>query len=213
MSTYSVKSELKPSNLTGISAKQIDEHWALYEGYIKQSNALRQQLDDMRAKGEGEAALYEDRRRRFAFEYAGMVMHEYYFANLKAEQSQESAPSFVEAVTNRFGSFDAWAQDFKKTGTSRGIGWAVTLMDPLTGDINNHFIEEHAMGMLAGYHPLLMMDVWEHAYLFDVGATERGKHIGAFMDNINWPVVEERLKTAQSGHASARAGGAAAQAA
>ncbi len=202
--TYTVRDECKPSDLEGISSHQIDEHWSLYKGYVAQSNTLKKELDDLRAAGQGATAAYADRRRRFAFEYAGMVMHEYYFSNLKAGVSQNVATTFVQKITDRYGSFEAWQEDFKNTGLTRGIGWAVCLMDPLTGDINNHFVQEHAEGMLAGYHPLVMMDVWEHAYLFDVGALERGKHIDAFLTNINWNVVEDRIQAASQGHLSQR---------
>lgn len=204
--TYTVREELKPTHLDGISEKQLSEHWALYKGYVAQSNTLREDLDTLRAEGKGSTALYADRRRRFAFEYAGMVMHEYYFANMKAGEDSSSAAQFKACVEARFGSFDNWQADFKATGATRGIGWAVVLYDPLTGDVNNHFIAEHAEGIITGYVPLLLMDVWEHAYLFDVGATERGKYIETFMNNINWPEVERRFKEAQAGNTSTRFG-------
>ena len=80
MSEYTVREELKPSGLDGISDAQIDDHWGLYKGYVAQTNALRKELDEMRAAGKGSSLTYADRRRRLGFEYNGMVLHEYYFA-------------------------------------------------------------------------------------------------------------------------------------
>lgn len=202
--TYTVREELKPSGLNGISDDQINDHWGLYKGYIVQSNALKEDLAKMRENGEGGSMAYADRRRRFGFEYCGMVLHEYYFGNLKANVEQGAAAKFVAAVTEKWGSFDAWKEDFVATGKSRSIGWAVCAMDPLTGDINNHFIQLHEDGNVPGYHPLVVMDVFEHAYMVDHKAAGRPDYINAFCSNINWEVVEERFVECEDGTSSSR---------
>jgi Fe-Mn family superoxide dismutase len=202
--TYVARTEYKPSGLIGISDKQIDEHWKLYEGYVTQTNTLKKQLQDMRDGGEGANPLYLDRRRRFGFEMCGMLVHDYYFANLKAGVSADVAKEFRKAVSGKFGSFDNWLADFKAAGTTRGVGHAICYMDPLTGDINNHFIELHNDGHMPGFQVLLSMDVWEHAFLIDYAVTERGKYIEAFLQNINWDVVEERTQACLGQKASPR---------
>lgn len=202
--TYEVREELKPSGLNGISDDQINDHWNLYKGYVTQSNALKDDLVKMREAGEGGSMPYADRRRRFGFEFCGMVLHEYYFGNLKADVAIDSAEKFHAAVSEKWGSFDAWKEDFVATGKSRSIGWAVCAMDPLTGDINNHFIQLHEDGNVPGYHPLLVMDVFEHAYMVDHKASGRPDYINAFTSNINWEVVEERFNNAEDSNASAR---------
>ncbi len=196
--TYHIKNELKPSGLKGISEQQISDHWGLYEGYVKQSNTLKEELAALRAEGKGTGLLYADRRRRFGFEFCGMIIHEYYFGNLEAGHSVSEAPSFKEAVGKAFGSYENWLADFKACGATRGVGHAVCYMDPETGDINNHFIELHNDGHIPSYHILLSMDVWEHAFMVDYPVSARGKYIDAFMENVNWPVVEARLKAASS---------------
>ena len=202
--TYTVQTQIKPSQLNGISQEQIDQHWKLYEGYVAQSNGLKEELENLRAEGKGGSFTYADRRRRFAFEFCGMVLHEYYFANLKADVDVGSAANFQTLVSQKWGSFEAWQEDFINTGKSRSIGWAVCALDPVTGDVNNHFIQLHEEGNVPGYHPLVVMDVWEHAYMVDHAASGRPDYIKAFFTNINWEVVEKRLKESEEKKASVR---------
>jgi len=196
--TYIVREELKPSGLNGISDDQINDHWNLYAGYVAQSNALREELETMRKEGKGGTPAYADRRRRFGFEYCGMVLHEYYFGNLHADVALSDDSAFAKAVAAQYGSLDSWMEDFVNTGKSRSIGWAVCYMDPQTGEINNHFIQLHEDGNVPGYHPLVIMDVFEHAYMVDHKAGGRPDYINAFTNNINWDIVEERFGLAST---------------
>jgi len=202
--TYTVREELKPSGLNGISDDQINDHWNLYVGYVNQTNALKEELATLREGGKGGTPAYADRRRRFGFELNGMVLHEYYFGNLKSGVADDKAAEFKKLVAQKWGSFDAWKEDFVNTGKSRSIGWAVCAMDPMTGDLNNHFIQLHEEGNVAGYHPVVVMDVWEHAYMVDHKAGGRPDYIGAFFSNVDWSVVENRLKDAMQKTASKR---------
>jgi Fe-Mn family superoxide dismutase len=204
MSTYTVREELKPSGLNGISDEQINDHWKLYSAYVTQSNNLTQQLADMRAAGEGSSPAYMDRRRRFGFEYNGMVLHEFYFGNLKAGQSVDAASQFVAAVSEQWGSFEAWQEDFANTGKTRGIGWAICYADPVTGKLDNHFVQLHEEGNIASFQPIVVMDVWEHAYMVDHPASGRPSYIEAFLSNVNWPEVEARYNAAVSHQATQR---------
>lgn len=201
---YTARTEFKPKGLVGISDKQIDEHWKLYEGYVNNTNALIKQLTDMREAGEVANPLYADRRRRQAFEMCGMLVHDYYFANLKAGVDKGVAKDFAKTVSHKYGSFENWLADYKACGATRGVGHAITYLDPLTGDVNNHFIEMHSEGHMPGFEVLLSMDVWEHAFLLDYLPTERGKYIEAFMANVNWNVVEERTQACLARKASPR---------
>lgn len=199
MEKYAAREELKPKGLDGITDAQIDDHWGLYKGYVAQTNALREELANLRKEGKGGSLDYADRRRRFGFEYNGMVLHEYYFANMKAGVALKDDSPFRKAVTAQYGSLDAFKEDFMNTGRMRSIGWAIAYFDPATGIINNHFVQLHEEGNVAGFQPLLIMDVWEHAYMVDHKAGGRPSYIDAFMKNINWDVVDERLKAALDG--------------
>jgi Fe-Mn family superoxide dismutase len=192
--TYQVKENIKPSNLNGISNKQINDHWNLYVAYVNQSNALKTELAELRKTKQSTTLAYADRRRRFGFEFAGMKLHEYYFENLKANVTLNKNGKFAKSVSNSFGSFDLWQSDFIATGKSRSVGWAICYQDPETGDINNHFIQLHEEGNIPNYQPLLVMDVWEHAYMVDHTASGRPDYIDSVMSNINWDIVELRTK-------------------
>lgn len=191
--TYTVKEEIKPSGLNGISDEQINDHWNLYVAYVNQSNALKQELEELRNAGQGASLAYADRRRRFGFEFAGMVLHEFYFENLKANVVLDETSEFAESVIKQFGSLQAWKDDFINTGKSRSIGWAICYKDPETGDINNHFIQLHEEGNIPSYKPLVVMDVWEHAYMVDHKAGGRPDYINSVMNNIDWDVVNQRF--------------------
>ena len=197
---YEVNTNLRPTALAGISEEQIAQHWQLYEGYVTQVNTLRTELQALRSDGKSGTPLYADRRRRFGFEYNGMVLHEYYFGNLKAKAAELSSGSALKkALTGQFGTFDAFKSDFVHAGATRSVGWAICYLDPATGALNNHFIQLHEDGNVCGFVPLLVMDVWEHAYMVDYGATGRGRYIEAFFSNVNWPIVEQRFTEATAG--------------
>jgi superoxide dismutase, Fe-Mn family len=203
---YEVNVTLIPSGLAGISEEQIAQHWRLYEGYVAQVNTLRAELESLRKSGTRGSTLYADRRRRLGFEYNGMVLHEFYFANLKAGVPDLSGTSSLKkALTGQFGSFAAFKEDFVAAGTTRSVGWAMLCLDPTTGALNNHFIQLHEDGNIAGFAPLLVMDVWEHAYMVDYGASDRAAYITAFFGNVNWPLVEKRFAEAAAGRIPRRA--------
>lgn len=202
---YEVRNELKPKELKGISEAQINQHWKLYEGYVAQTNALKEELCALRKEGKGGTPIYADRRRRFGFEINGMVLHEYYFGNVASgHPGPDKSSGLYKALENEFGSFDAWKEDFVKAGASRSIGWAALYIDPRTGALTNHFIQLHEEGHVAGFAPVLLMDVWEHAYMVDFGAGGRPDYIRTFFDNVNWDAAVGRFSEASQGKLAQR---------
>jgi len=196
---YEVNPKLKPEGLIGISDEQIAQHWRLYEGYVANVNTLRHELESFRRQ-ERASALHSDRRRRLGFEYNGMLLHEYYFANLKAKVVEPSGTSpLKKALTGEFGTFASFKADFCNTGATRSVGWAILYFDATTRTMNNHFVQLHEDGNVAGFVPLLVMDVWEHAYMVDHGAGRREEYIKAFFNNVNWDIVEQRFDEAAAG--------------
>jgi Fe-Mn family superoxide dismutase len=183
--------------LDGISDDQLAEHFKLYAGYVKQVNALNAELAELRGQGKasGTNPEFAELTRRLGFEYNGMILHEYYFENLKpaAEPSPARGSGLAQALSQAFGSFEQWAADFQAIGGMRGVGWAILFEDPVTDQLSNHWITLHQEGIPAGFKPLLVMDVWEHAYMRDYKATERAKYVEAFFRNIDWARVERRL--------------------
>jgi Fe-Mn family superoxide dismutase len=202
---YLVQDGLMPKDLEGISNEQIQDHWGLYKGYVTQTNALNTELKTLAENGQVASLHYADRRRRYGFEYNGMVLHEYYFGNLKAGTHEPRANgSLHKALEKSFGSYEAWKTDFESAGKSRSIGWAILYADTTTGDLSTHFIAEHGNGNVAGFSPILVLDVWEHAYMVDHRAGGRGNYIAAFMKNVNWEKVEERYSDVRDGKLSKR---------
>ena len=183
--------------LAGISDKQVEEHLALYSGYVKQVNALNEELAKMRAEGKvsGKNPEFAELTRRLGFEYDGMILHEYYFSNLRpaAEPQPAAGSALASALGEFFGSVDDWRTDFQAIGEMRGIGWVILFEDPMTDKLTNHWVTLHQEGIPAGFKPLLVMDVWEHAFMRDYKATDKAKYVEAFFRNIDWSTVERRL--------------------
>ena len=192
------KHEYDLKGLSGISDAQIEEHLTLYAGYVKQVNALNEELTEMlgRGKASGKSPEFAELTRRLGFEYNGMILHEYYFGNLRpaAEPKPPSTSGLVGALAGSFGSVEKWQTDFQAIGEMRGVGWVILFQDPATDRLTNHWITLHQDGVPAGFKPLLVMDVWEHAYMRDYKATERAQYIEAFFRNIDWSTVETRLR-------------------
>jgi Fe-Mn family superoxide dismutase len=184
--------------LDGISDAQIAEHLRLYEGYVKQVNALNEELAALRGRGQASGARPEfaELTRRLGFEYNGMILHEYYFENLRraGEPRPPRHGALAQALDRDFGTLEQWMTDFQAIGEMRGIGWVILFEDPVTDRLSNHWITLHQEGIPAGFKPLLVMDVWEHAYMRDYQATERKKYVEAFFRNIDWAQVERRLR-------------------
>ncbi|HQR39970.1 MAG TPA: Fe-Mn family superoxide dismutase [Blastocatellia bacterium] len=182
------------SGLNGLSAEQIDQHLKLYAGYVKNTNLLNEQLGELIASGDTTSPKFGELTRRMGFEYNGMRLHEYYFDNMSAAGGTLDASSSLAAAINaNFGSVDVWKSDFTGIGKMRGVGWAVLAQDPLSGKLSNHWITLHEEGNVVGFQPILVMDVWEHAYTVDYKPTERAKYIDAFCSNICWKTAGSRL--------------------
>ncbi len=196
---YQPRIEFKPKGLSDISDLQIDDHWKLYEGYVKQVNALNAELAFLRSEKKTNSLAYADRRRRYGFEYNGMVLHEFYFGNLTADSTTLRQSALRTNIEATWGSVEAWREDFALCGLTRGVGWAILYLDPVTKDLTNHFIREHHEGHISTFVPILAMDVWEHAYMVDHHADGRATYIEAFLKNINWEINEKRYDDACAG--------------
>jgi len=188
------------SGLKGISDQTLEMHFKLYEGYVKETNNLTERITEFIKDGnvdQDEMPAYSELSRRLGFEYNGMVLHEYYFDNLQSgggTGDPTKTSQFLKAAEATFGTYDIWKADFVGIGKMRGVGWAICNQNPANGRISNHWITLHETGNVAGFNPILVMDVWEHAFLLDYKPAERPKYIEAFFSNINWNAVDERLK-------------------
>jgi Fe-Mn family superoxide dismutase len=190
------------SGLEGISDKTLEMHFKLYEGYVKETNRLNEQITEILKDGkvdQEEMPAYSELKRRLGFEFNGMVLHEYYFDNLTKKGGGEPDPRSLLAskAEDCFGNYARWKEDFSGVGKMRGVGWAICFEDESNGRISNHWINLHETGNIAGFRPILVMDVWEHAFLLDYKPAERPKYIEAFFANVDWRKVDARLKAGE----------------
>src|SRR6201991_49003 len=141
------------SGLKGISDQTLEMHFKLYEGYVQNTNVLTEKIAEILKDGKidhEETPAYSELTRRLGFEYNGMVLHEYYFGNLKRDGGEpEKGAAFVAAVERRFGSYDAWKTEFINIGKMRGVGWTICYQDPARNRVSNHWVTLHEVGNIA----------------------------------------------------------------
>ncbi len=183
--------------LTGLSEKQIKVHLGLYEGYVKHANLIAEKLGAVRA-GTLELDPYPvaELRRRFAFEFDGMRMHEYYFEQLETVGSMQKAEGgLAKMAKEKYG--DAGLEGHvKEVAGTRGIGWVIVYYDAVGKTLHTVFVGDHEIGQLAGLPILLALDMWEHAFMVDYVPADKKNYVDAFFANLNWSVVEKRYDDA-----------------
>ena len=190
---YEAKDYSKLIGMEGFSETLLNNHFTLYKGYVTNTNKLMDTLAAMLKEGKVGTPEYAELKRRMGWEFNGMRLHEYYFDNLGGKKDLDKSGKLGKKLAEDFGSYEAWLQDFKGTGTMRGIGWTILYQDNVSGKLFNQWINEHDVGHPAGCIPILILDVFEHAFLTDYGL-KRADYIEAFFKNINWGMAESRLK-------------------
>ncbi len=180
----------------GFSNTLLNNHFTLYKGYVTNTNKLAEILDTMLKEGKVTTPEYAELTRRFGWEFNGMRLHEYYFDNMvKGGSTAEMGSPLVTRITQEFGSFETWEKDFKGTGSMRGIGWTILYYDSISKNLFNVWVNEHDVGHLSGCTPLLIMDVFEHAFITDY-QLKRADYIEAFTKAIHWKTLGDRFKAA-----------------
>ncbi len=191
--TYQTKTFNIPS-IEGISEKQVQVHLGLYEGYVKHANFIMEKLKTLKGEVENDDYFAAELRRRFAFEFNGMRMHEYYFEQFEGVKSGDPSSTLVVVAAEKYGSGENFIRHVKEVAGSRGTGWVVVYSDPGAKTLHTIFVNDHEIGQLAGLPILLALDLWEHAYMVDYVPKEKKNYIDAFFANLNWRVVEKRFE-------------------
>jgi len=179
--------------MKGFSETLLKNHFTLYQGYVTNTNKAAEALGQMLKDGKTATPEYAELKRRFGWEFNGMRLHELYFENLKSSGGIDKAGKLAKKMEKEFGGVEAWEKDFRASGAMRGIGWVVLYYDAAGDRLFNSWINEHDVAHLAGCEPILVMDVFEHAYMTDY-QLKRADYIEAFFANINWKAAESRLK-------------------
>ena len=192
MTTYTAKDYSHLLGLEGISDTMLKNHFKLYQGYVTNTNEIIEKLHAMSPEGKPPIE-YAELSRRFGFEFSGMRLHEYYFDNLiKGGKPLEPSAPLAKKIDQLFGDFETWKKHFIATGSIRGVGWVIMYYDIQNDNLFNVWIEEHHVNNLPGCTPILVMDVWEHAFMTDY-QLDRAGYIKAFMQNLNWEKVNDRF--------------------
>jgi Fe-Mn family superoxide dismutase len=189
---YTAKDYSKLIGMEGFSETLLKNHFTLYQGYVTNTNKVTETLEQMLKDGKTATPEFAELKRRFGWEFNGMRLHEYYFENLGGKAPLKGDGKLGVQMQRDFGSYDMWEKDFRATGAMRGIGWVALYEDMMSGRLFNVWINEHDVSHPAGCNPVLIMDVFEHAFMIDYGL-KRADYIESFFKNIDWKAAEGRF--------------------
>lgn len=176
--------ELKiKKELDGLTLKMLEEHFKLYQGYVKKSNEIQKKIDEA-DKSEANAVFsyIGELKRQETFAVNGMKLHEVYFGHLGGDGQPKG--ELVKMIEKDFGSLDVWKEDMVATGIS-ARGWAILAFDFKDNCLHNYGSDAHNVGAVWGAIPLIALDVYEHAYFMDYGVN-RKDYINSFFKNLDW---------------------------
>ncbi|MFW6159827.1 MAG: superoxide dismutase [Acidobacteriota bacterium] len=191
--SYTAKDYSHLIGMEGFSETLLKNHFTLYQGYVANTNKALDLVAQMLKEGKTGIPEYAELKRRLGWEFNGMRLHEYYFDNLGGKSGLDKGGKLAARMKEDFGGYELWEKDFKATGSMRGIGWVALYQDVDSGRLINFWINEHDVSHPAGCRLILIMDVFEHAFMLDYGL-KKGDYIEAFFKNINWAETEKRLK-------------------
>ena len=189
---YEAKDYSSLIGMDGFSEALLKNHFTLYQGYVANTNKVMGLLDEMLKEDKTGTPEYAELKRRLGWEFNGMRLHEYYFDNLGGDGKLDTGGKLAQKIPKDFGSYGSWEKDFKAIGAMRGIGWTVLYQDSATRQLFNLWINEHDVGHPAGCNLVLVMDVFEHAFMLDYGL-KRADYIEAFFKNIDWNEADKRV--------------------
>jgi Fe-Mn family superoxide dismutase len=185
-----------PGKLDGISEKLINSHWANnYTGAVKALNSVKQLIINALNDANTLPFVYNELKREHLLRTNSVVLHELYFHNLGGNgKPDESVQKLLE---DAFGSYETWEKEFRRIGSGLGggSGWVVLGYNLHNGLLENYWLGDHLHSPAATY-PILVLDMYEHSYQIDYGATATS-YVDAFFRNIQWSVVAFRLDKAR----------------
>jgi Fe-Mn family superoxide dismutase len=187
--------KFKLNHLNGISEKQIEEHLKLYAGYVKHTNLISEKQKELSQEEQKNSYAIAEITRRLGFEFNGMRMHEYYFEQLEEGSKNLNENSlFANFIKEKYADFDSALLKIKNSIKLRGIGWVVVYYDKQIKELKMAWVDEHQNGQLVGLPIIIVIDMWEHAFMVDYLPSEKSKYTDAFFENLNWEVVEKRFE-------------------
>jgi superoxide dismutase, Fe-Mn family len=178
--------------LDGLSRRQIEEHFTLYEGYVKKTNEIRSKLRDVdRSAANQTFSEFRELKVELSFALDGVKLHEAYFGNLAPKGNGQPSEKTRQLIERSFGSLEAWQEDLRATGIA-GRGWAITAFDFDDNRLHNYIADDHNTYGIWNALPVIVLDTYEHAYVIDYGV-KRPPYIDAFFRNLNWSEINRRI--------------------
>jgi Fe-Mn family superoxide dismutase len=197
MSSYTPHTFIIPTNLQGISQKNIEEHLKLYTGYVQNTNAILEKMKEAQSQASPDTYVLGELSRRFSFEFNGMKNHEFYFHGLEGGPKEPNMDSnLYKAITKTWGSFDTWMQSFTQLAKTRGAGWAIMYYDKDANQLLHTWVDEQHLGHLNSCHYILGIDMWEHAFVADYQPSGKAEYIKDYLANLNWSYPESLFEKA-----------------
>lgn len=179
--------------ITVVNQQQFDAHMRLYEGYIKSINEVDHILgfgDAQRDQANATFSFYRELKRGETYALNGVILHELYFENIGGDQKKPNK-SVVDMFEHEFGRYEYWQEDFIATAKA-SRGWAMLCYDQRSQRYRNISLDSHDLGVVAYSAPILVLDMYEHAYFLQY-ADKKVAYINAFLQNVNWKVIDERM--------------------
>ncbi|MCI2412989.1 MAG: superoxide dismutase [Candidatus Thermoplasmatota archaeon] len=194
------KNQFKPKGLDGISDQQIEYHFEThYNGYVTKLNEIWEKLPNAdRSKANQNYSEFRELKLEETFNYDGSLLHEIYFESLKKDGLKNLSEELKKKISEDFGSYEKWVEDFKATGTAFR-GWALLVYDLNTGKLRNIGADVHNTNGIWNAIVVMALDVYEHAYYVDYGA-KRAPYLDAFMKNVDWASVNKRFEKAHKAY-------------
>lgn len=181
-------------DVTVINREQFEAHMRLYEGYINKMNEIDGLLDDDPDLKDANStySYFRGIKRGETYALNGVILHEFYFENIGSVNNEPDEDE-VRFLTRFFGSYDNWQNHFVATAKA-SRGWVVLCYDPRSDRLRNISLDTHDLGNIAMSIPLLVIDMYEHAYFLQY-ADDKAAYINNFMKNIDWSVVKDRIES------------------
>jgi superoxide dismutase, Fe-Mn family len=199
--SFEVLEHLIPENLGLFEPELWQRHWRIYKDYVAHTNGLIAELEALRRDDKTGSLLYLDRKRRLGFELSGKTLHEHFFSTL-ASKGSEMPSNLKNRLLQGFGSLEGWEDDLRHTATGRESGWVILFIEPQTSMLFHQFITGNCEGYPVTGIPLLVIDIWEHAYLSMLTTSNRDRYLESLLKIISFDKVDERLNAAVSGRIS-----------
>ena len=179
-------------NTEVVSQKAFNDHVKLYHGYVDKVNEITKKLAASPDLAAANAVFsnYRGLKKGETFALNGVILHELYFRNLVSERSN-IGPKTLKMLDRYFGSFDNWKNTFTASAKS-ARGWCITAFEQRTATCRNIVLDSHDEGLVCGFYPLILLDMYEHAYFEDYAA-DKGAYIEKFIAGIPWSVIEKRV--------------------